>query len=86
MTLEFGGCLSADISETGIQIVISEFIPLHSRVVLEVELPTGRHTQAEAIVVWVTKFPHMDRFKIGLEFIEPYEARQLIHQYIRWSD
>ena len=84
--LEFGGCISADISETGIQIVIQEFIPLDSQVLLEVQLPTGNHAQAEAKVVWAVKFPHMDRYRIGLEFIEPHEARQLINHYIQWSD
>ena len=82
----FGGCLSADISESGIRIIVTEFIPLDSHILLQVQLPNGKYAEAEAKVMWATKYPHMDRFQIGLEFIEPHEAKQLIHQYIQWSN
>ena len=83
---EFGGCLSADISESGIRLVVPEFIPLESSIVLQVQLPNGRYAEAEARVKWVHKYPHMERYQVGLEFVEPYEARPLIHRYIQWSN
>ena len=62
-----------------------EFIPLDTEILLQVQLPTGRTTEVQACVKWVQKYPHMDRYQAGLEFIEPHEARLFIKQYMKWS-
>jgi c-di-GMP-binding flagellar brake protein YcgR len=69
----WGGCLSRDISEGGIRVNSSGFVPLHTELILRIQLAAERVVEGVAHVVWVAKLPWMDRYRLGLEF-EPSDS------------
>src|SRR5690349_4986542 len=54
-----GGSISRDISQGGIQIRLTEFIPLKTMVTLEIQLPGGRVAECKGEVVWIYQVPFM---------------------------
>ena len=64
----FGGCLSSDLSETGVKIFLNDFMPLHSELVLRLPLLDGKVVDCMGRIVWIEKLAHMDRFQAGIEF------------------
>jgi hypothetical protein len=81
----FGGCLGADISEDGIRIYISDFIPLHSELTLQVPLGSKEVINCPAKVMWVEKHPSFDRYSVGLQFMgENYRAdnREMVRMLV----
>ena len=67
---QFGGCLSRDLSEGGIQITSNDFVPLGSELVLQIQLATEKAVECVGRVVWVRGLPLMDRYQAGLEFLQ----------------
>ena len=65
---DFGGSRAVDISETGVQILLNDFIPLQSQLKLRVELTKGNVVDCMGRVVWVTKLPLGENYQAGLEF------------------
>jgi len=78
----FGGGLSCDISEGGVRITLSEFVPLGSEFSLQINLANGRMIEGLARVVWIQKSSIMDRYEAGLEFLDPSESNSEISRYI----
>jgi len=65
---KFGGCLSYDLSEGGLRINFYDFIPLNAELNLNFKLKNNKNISRIGRVVWTEKFPHMDRYQVGLEF------------------
>ncbi|MFH1784250.1 MAG: PilZ domain-containing protein [bacterium] len=62
--------LSKDIGENGIRFTTNKFIPVFSRVLMDISLSSNSEpVRALAEVVWVSKLPHMDMYSIGSRFV-----------------
>lgn len=81
----FGGSLGCDISEGGIRIDLNDFVPLNTKLSMEVHLSPQNIVECMGKVVWVRKSRYGDRYQAGLEFLESgdsMDAKREIHQYI----
>lgn len=68
----FSNTLGRNISETGIGFVSTEFFPISTQLVFETQLPESRDfIKAVGEVVWVSKYPHSERFSVGARFLGP---------------
>jgi c-di-GMP-binding flagellar brake protein YcgR len=82
----FGGCLSCDISEGGMRMVFTDFIPLGTELLINANLATQKMIECLGKVVWVRKFPFMDRYEAGLEFCDfgsLYDSRNEIYRHVQ---
>ncbi|MFH0754751.1 MAG: PilZ domain-containing protein [Candidatus Omnitrophota bacterium] len=67
----FDGNLSQDISQGGLRIFSTDFLPLHTLVTVRVQLrDEARVLEFPAKVVWVRVQPLSENFQIGLEFLD----------------
>lgn len=64
-----GGCVGKDLSEGGLRINLSEFLPVHSEVSLLIRLNSRTTLECNGRVIWIEKSPHMERYEAGLEFL-----------------
>ncbi|NQT46737.1 MAG: PilZ domain-containing protein [Candidatus Omnitrophica bacterium] len=65
------GSLTKNISEGGVKFVANEFLPLASRLVMEISLPTvPRPIKAIAKVAWVRKTAVAEQYEVGNQFLE----------------
>ncbi len=80
----FGGCLARDISEGGIKLNFSDFVPLYSEMALKVQLENDpRVVDMPGKVVWVKQVPFSDRYRIGIEFDHPNNlSKETIKSYV----
>jgi len=62
------GCIAKDISESGIQINLNDFLPLNTELTLNIQLDAKRTVECAGKVVWIRKLPVSDRYLAGLEF------------------
>ena len=70
-TQEFQGSLMKDISEGGTRMTISEFLPLNSKLAMEIPLMPGRRpVKGVSRVAWVAKAGFSERYDVGVEFVE----------------
>lgn len=60
--------LSSDISEGGIRLNISHFIPLHAELSISMHFFNQRRMECLAKVVWVRQLPYSERYQVGLQF------------------
>ncbi|MBU1888310.1 MAG: PilZ domain-containing protein [Candidatus Omnitrophica bacterium] len=68
----FSNTLGRDISETGIGFVSSEFFPISTQLVFETQHPENRNfIKVAGEVMWVSKYPHSERFSVGARFLGP---------------
>ncbi|MBA3052921.1 MAG: PilZ domain-containing protein [Candidatus Omnitrophica bacterium] len=68
----FSSTLGRDISETGIGFVSNEFFPISTQLIFETQHPESRDfIKAAGEVVWVSKYPHSERFSVGARFLGP---------------
>ncbi|MBL8678858.1 MAG: protein kinase [Myxococcales bacterium] len=75
---------SQDVSASGIQILLTESLPIGSRVILRFASPiSGRLVAASAVVRWCGERRNA-RFPVGFEFETEIEARDDIQRYIEW--
>jgi len=84
--VSYGGCLSRDISESGICVNFEEFITVGTEMILQITMDIEQVIECSGHVVWVRKLPFMDRYQIGLHFYEGeslLESRRKIHRYMR---
>ncbi len=82
---DFGGCLSTDISEEGIRINVSNFIPVNTEVTLSVQLTHEKVVECRGRVMWVEQLPHAERYQAGLKFESTdslFDAKQEIHKFL----
>ncbi len=66
----YGGSLSCDLSEGGLRMHFADFIPKGTEIGLEVPLNTSSVLECRGKVAWVEKAAQMDRYQVGVEFIE----------------
>lgn len=65
------GTLSQSISEGGTRFLANEFLPLASRLVLEIFLPSmPRPVKALSKVAWIRKLPTQDKYEVGNQFLD----------------
>lgn len=67
---QFGGSLSRDISEGGVQLNLNKFVPLNAGVELRMKMDNGKVIDRIGRVMWVEKYPFVDRYRVGLKFKE----------------
>ncbi|MFA5060470.1 MAG: PilZ domain-containing protein [Candidatus Omnitrophota bacterium] len=80
-----GGCLSCDISETGMKINIDDFVPVHSEMILQTKLANiDTVVDLKGKVAWLQQIPYSDRYYVGVEFtnVDPVQ-REGIRSYLR---
>ena len=82
----FGGCLSQDLSEGGLQVTAQQFVPMGTELSLEINLPNKKQVQAVAKVVWVTKARFGESYRLGLQFVSTdaiFETQKEIQNFIK---
>lgn len=86
---EFKGSLMQDISESGTRMTINEFLPLNSKLSLQIHLTSGRDSvQGACRVAWVRKAAFNEQYHVGVEFVgfsqghEAQIARFILHKSI----
>ncbi|MEI6438209.1 MAG: PilZ domain-containing protein [Candidatus Omnitrophota bacterium] len=66
----YAGHLAQDISMGGMRINSNEFVPIGTRVILQVQLKVQEKLlDLEAKVVWVKQSPFSEGYQLGLEFV-----------------
>ena len=64
------GAITHDVSEGGVKFTANEFLPLASRLVIEVFLPAQpKPIKAISKVAWIQKAPSGDQYVIGNQFL-----------------
>lgn len=83
----FRGCVAYDLSETGVRLRLTEFLPINTEVVLNIQLKDGSTLEYIGRIAWISQIPFMDHYQAGIEFSNPNSAvesrkkmRQLIHE------
>jgi len=86
---QFKGSLMQDISESGARMTINEFLPLNSKLSLQIHLVSGRNSaQGSGRVAWVRKTAFGEQYHVGVEFAgfsqedEAQIARFILHNSI----
>ena len=83
--VHFGGCRAVDISETGIRLLLNDFIPLNGELFLRIQLATQVAVECIGRIAWVAKFPFGENYQSGLELINNgtiLQTRRSIHELI----
>ncbi|MBN1869872.1 MAG: PilZ domain-containing protein [Candidatus Omnitrophica bacterium] len=65
-----GGSLSCDLSERGVRLHLSDFVPLNTELTLFIQLADESVVECPCRVAWVEKNRFSDRYQAGLEFVE----------------
>lgn len=60
--------VTRDISVGGMRLLTNSFIPRHTKLGLEVEVPPKNVVNAEATVVWSNRINHSDQYLSGVKF------------------
>jgi c-di-GMP-binding flagellar brake protein YcgR len=82
---QFGGSLSCDLSEGGIRLHLSDFIPLNTELTLTLQLADQSIVECPCRVAWVEKNRFSDRYQAGLEFVEAdsmLDSQRKIHGFL----
>ena len=66
----FYGCLARNVSRSGLQLTVHEFIPRDTTVDLTIQLGPQRVVQRQGRVIWTDQLAHMDRYLCGIHFDE----------------
>lgn len=65
------GAITQDVGEGGVRFMANEFLPLASRLVVEVFLPANpRPIKAISKVAWIRKIPSGEQYEVGNQFLE----------------
>ena len=65
------GAITRDVSEGGTRFIANEFLPLATRLVVELFLPAQpKPIKAISKVAWIRKLPSGDQYEIGNQFLE----------------
>lgn len=78
------GAAGCDLSQGGIKLYVSEFIPVGTELGIELQFgPQHQVTEICGIVRWISEMPGGDRYQIGLEFFESaLQQRKRIAQHV----
>lgn len=84
---QFISTVSKNIGENGIKFTTSKFIPVFSKLLMDIFL--FHNTEPVRIlteVIWVRKLPRLDLYSIGTKFVElSREHKRLISHYLETS-
>lgn len=65
------GAITRDVSEGGARFIANEFLPLATRLVVELFLPAQpRPIKAISKVAWIRKVPSGDQYEVGNQFLD----------------
>ncbi len=65
------GVITRDVGEGGVRFVSNEFLPLASRLVVELFLPAQpKPIKAIAKVAWIKKAPSGEQYEVGNQFLD----------------
>lgn len=81
----FKGCVAYDLSETGVRLRLTEFLPVNTEVVLNLTLQSGQSVECMGRIVWISQIPFMDHYQAGVEFSNPellFDARKQIKRFV----
>ena len=76
---EPAACVAYDLSERGIRLNSSDFIPAREEMVLTLQMDFGVQIDLPGRVIWVQRVPHAENYHIGLEFVQPAD-NQVLHE------
>jgi len=78
------GSVAEDISQTGLKLSVSEFIPLNTVLDLQIQLPGQmRLVSARAKVVWIKETAHRDdAWEVGLQLVGSESFSSAIKDYV----
>ena len=81
------GAITRDMSEAGVRFISNEFLPLASRLVVQIFLPAQpRPIKAIAKVAWIRKSSSEDQYEVGNHFLEvDREDKKHLTEYINKS-
>lgn len=82
----FKGCVAYDLSETGVRLRLTEFLPINTEIILNIQLMNGKNVDCMGRIAWVSQIPFMDHYQVGVEFFNPdllVEPRKKIRQLIQ---
>lgn len=75
---EFKGSLMRNISEGGVKATIHEFLPLNSKLAMEIPLVSGRKSvNGTCRVAWIKKAGFSEQYNVGTEFLHLSEADKI---------
>ncbi len=74
-----------DISRTGVGFISARFIPINSKLMVELALSREEHpVLVQGRVKWVEKIPHTPSFRIGMNFSDiSVDAQSRIEQHFK---
>jgi len=78
------GSLSCDISEGGIRLNITHFLPLNTEILLRIKLNSARIVECRGRVMWIQRIPFSERYQVGLEFIKDEDFIYTSHRIRDW--
>ena len=87
-SLNISGSLSRDISEGGLRLTTSEFIPLDTELALSIQLSAEEVIDCLGKVVWVEQLPHTERYQAGLKFEETdtsFDSKHILQKFLQSS-
>lgn len=67
----FGGTVAYDLSESGLRLRLTDFLPLNTEVILNIRLKSCLDVECRGKIVWVSQIPYSDQFQAGVEFAAP---------------
>ena len=79
------GTVAYDLSSGGIRLNFYHFVPLNTQLRLHIRLSPESAVECWGRVVWIERLRHMERYQIGVEFLDLEEnivSRQRIDQFI----
>ena len=82
------GAVTRDVSEGGVRFTSNEFLPLASRLVVEIFLPAQpRPVKAIAKVAWIRKVPSGEQYEIGNQFLDiARDDKRQLNEYVGRTD
>ena len=78
---KFGGCLSADLSEGGLRLKVTDYIAPGTELAVKIELDSFKVIELTGTVAWAEKDRFNERYQIGLKF-EEQDSRALVREKI----
>lgn len=67
----FGGTVAYDLSESGLRLRLTEFLPLNTEIILNITLRTGQVVECRGRIKWISQIPYSEQYQAGVEFADP---------------
>jgi c-di-GMP-binding flagellar brake protein YcgR len=79
------GAITRDVGEGGTMFISNEFLPLATRLVVELFLPAQpRPVKAISKVAWIRKVPSGDQYEVGNQFLDVgREDKSQLAEYVK---